>query len=252
MHGWWQQEIVDSGKWPLMLSFVSFVVTFLTTRLITRLIRAGHGPFGNIVTSSGTHIHHAVPGIILLIVGAFTAIGSAPAGLGVWFGIAAVMIGAGVSLVLDEFALILHLQDVYWSNEGRLSVNLVSLTAAYLGFTLTGFSPLGVGSVGDGELVLRLSAIAAAAVHAGLVLITVLKGKYRLAVLGLPLPVFALAGAVRLARPGSVWARRRYSPERAARAKDRANRFDDRWRPAIDRWDSLLGGVPYQSQRATD
>jgi hypothetical protein len=44
MHGWWQQEIADSGKWPLMLSLIAFVVTFLTTRLITRLIRAGHGP----------------------------------------------------------------------------------------------------------------------------------------------------------------------------------------------------------------
>lgn len=125
---WWQQDVVDAGKWPLMLCFLAFVTTFLATRGITRLIRAGRGPFRNLVTSSGTHIHHSVPGIILLIVGAFIAV--ATAGLGVWFGIAAVMIGAGVSLVLDEFALILHLEDVYWTNEGRLSVNLVSLTAA--------------------------------------------------------------------------------------------------------------------------
>jgi hypothetical protein len=128
VQSWWQQDVVDAGKWPLMLCFLAFVTTFLATRGITRLIRAGRGPFRNLVTSSGTHIHHSVPGIILLIVGAFIAV--ATAGLGVWFGIAAVMIGAGVSLVLDEFALILHLEDVYWTNEGRLSVNLVSLTAA--------------------------------------------------------------------------------------------------------------------------
>jgi hypothetical protein len=249
MHGWWQQDVVDSGKWPLMLCFVSFVLTFLLTRLITRLIRAGHGPFGNVVTASGTHIHHAVPGLILLVVGSFVAVGSATAGIGVWFGIAAVMIGAGVSLVLDEFALILHLQDVYWSNEGRLSVNLVSLTAAYLGFALTGLSPIGVDNVGDGEFVFRLGAVAAIVLHASLVLACVLKGKYRLSVLALPIPAVAVAGAVRLARPGSVWARRWYSPARAARARERATRFDDRWRPAIDRWDSLLGGVPYTSQR---
>jgi hypothetical protein len=249
MHGWWQQDVVDGGKWPLMLCFVSFVLTFLLTRLVTRLIRAGHGPFGNVVTSSGTHIHHAVPGLILLVVGAFVTVGSATSGIGVWFGIAAVMIGAGVSLVLDEFALILHLQDVYWSNEGRLSVNLVSLTAAYLGLALTGLSPLGVDNVGDGELVFRLGAVAAVAIHGSLVLACVLKGKYRLSVLALPIPAVALAGAVRLARPGSVWARRRYSPARASKARDRATRFDDRWRPAIDRWDSMLGGVPYRSQR---
>ncbi len=250
MHSWWQQDVVDSGKWPLMLCFVSFVVTFLATRLVTRLIRAGHGPFGNVVTSSGTHIHHAVPGIVLLVVGAFVAVGSATAGIGFWFGVAAVMVGAGVSLVLDEFALILHLQDVYWSNEGRLSVNVVSLTAAYLGLALTGLSPIGVDNVGDGEFAFRLGAIAAIAAIAALVLACVLKGKYRLAVLALPIPAVALVGASRLARPGSVWASRWYSATRASKAKERTLRFDDRWRPLIDRWDSLIGGVPYHSKRA--
>ena len=244
MQSWWQKDIVDAGKWPLMLCFLAFVATFLVTRGITRLIRAGRGPFHNLVTSSGTHIHHSVPGIILLIVGAFIAV--ATAGLGVWFGIAAVMIGAGVSLVLDEFALILHLQDVYWTNEGRLSVNLVSLTAAYLGLALTGLSPIGVDDVGGGELALRVGAIGFVVVHGLLVLTCVLKGKYRLAVFALPIPVLAVGGAVRLARPGSVWARRRYSPARVASATKRAERFDERWGPWLGRWDSLVGGVPYQ------
>jgi hypothetical protein len=243
VQSWWQQDVVDAGKWPLMLCFLTFVATFLVTRGITRLIRAGRGPFRNLVTSSGTHIHHSVPGIILLIVGAFIAV--ATAGLGVWFGIAAVMIGAGVSLVLDEFALILHLQDVYWTNEGRLSVNLVSLTAAYLGLVLTGLSPIGVDDVGGGELALRVGAIGLVVVHGLFVLTCVLKGKYRLAVFALPIPGLAAGGAVRLARPGSVWARRRYSPARVAAATKRAERFDERWSPWIDRWDSLVGGVPY-------
>ena len=142
MSGWWQRDIVDAQKWPLMLCFAAFVATFVVTRLITRLIRTGRGPFRDRVTGSGVHIHHSVPGIALLVVGAFIAVGTGTPG--VIFGLAAVMIGAGVSLVLDEFALILHLQDVYWSNEGRLSVNLVSLTAAYLGLALTGLSPTGV------------------------------------------------------------------------------------------------------------
>lgn len=244
MQSWWQQDIVDAGKWPLMLCFLSFVATFLVTRGITRLIRAGRGPFRNLVTSSGTHIHHSVPGIILLIVGAFIAVATAQ--LGVWFGIAAVMIGVGVSLVLDEFALILHLQDDYWTNEGRLSVNLVTLTAAYLGLALTGLSPIGVDGVGGGELAFRVGATGLVVVHGLLVLTCVLKGKYRLAILALPIPVFSIGGAVRLARPRSVWARRRYSPARVAEAARRAERFDDRWGPWLGRWDSLVGGVPYQ------
>jgi hypothetical protein len=60
----------DRGrKLPLMLCFVSFVVTFVSTRTITRLIRDGRGPFRN-VTAGGTHVHRSVPGIILLMIGA--------------------------------------------------------------------------------------------------------------------------------------------------------------------------------------
>jgi hypothetical protein len=44
MGGWWQHDIVDAQKWPLMLSFIAFVTTFLVTRAITRLIRAGTDP----------------------------------------------------------------------------------------------------------------------------------------------------------------------------------------------------------------
>jgi hypothetical protein len=65
---------VDLGVRRANLPFVcfaAFVVTFVATRDITRMIRAGRGPFHDDVSSSGVHIHHAVPGIILLITGAF-------------------------------------------------------------------------------------------------------------------------------------------------------------------------------------
>jgi hypothetical protein len=157
---------------------------------------------------------------------------------------AAVMIGAGVSLVLDEFALILHLKDDYWANEGRLSVNLVSLTAAYLGLVLVGLSPVGMNDVKGGELVLRLSGIGLFAVDGLSILICVLKGKYRLAIISLPVPLLAIGGAIRLARPGSIWARRLYSPARSEKAASRAQQFDGRWSPLLDRWDRLVGGLP--------
>ncbi|HEY2795470.1 MAG TPA: hypothetical protein VGJ28_24125, partial [Micromonosporaceae bacterium] len=116
MDQWWHRDVLAAGKLPLMLCLIAFIVTFVATRTITRLIRTGRGPFHNNVTSGGVHIHHAVPGIVLLIIGALTAV-SGPTQLG-WQCFAGVVVGMGMSLVLDEFALILHLQDVYWSGEG--------------------------------------------------------------------------------------------------------------------------------------
>ena len=156
MASWWHRDVIAAGKLPLMLCFLAFVVTFVLTRTITRMIRDGRGPFRNHVTASGTHIHHSVPGIILLITGAFTAVGG-PDSLG-WRAFAGLAVGIGTSLVLDEFALILHLQDVYSSGEGQLSVEAVSLTAACLGLALVGFSPFGVQDVDGVELSLRLTA----------------------------------------------------------------------------------------------
>ncbi len=129
MGDWLYDEFVASGKLPLILCFVSFIVTFAVTRLSTRMIRAGKGPFRDKVTSGGVHVHHAVYGIVLLTSGAVLALGAQTIG---WRSVAGVLAGSGMSLVLDEFALILHLQDVYWTQEGRLSIDVISLTAAFL------------------------------------------------------------------------------------------------------------------------
>src|SRR5271156_1377320 len=208
MVSWWHRDVIAAGKLPLMLCFLAFVVTFVLTRTITRMIRNGRGPFRNHVTASGVHIHHSVPGIILLMVGAFTSIAS-PDELG-WRSFAAVAVGTGMSLVLDEFALILHLQDVYWSGEGQVSVQAVSLTAACLGLALVGFSPFGVRDVDGIELSLRLTATGVLSADGVLAFICVLKGKYRTALFGLFLPPVGVIGALRLARPSSIWARHRY------------------------------------------
>ncbi|WP_354698194.1 hypothetical protein DSM112329_03859 [Paraconexibacter sp. AEG42_29] len=242
MHHWWHDEVVDGHKLPLMLCFVAFVVTFVVTRTVTRMIRSGRGPFHDNVSSGGTHVHHAVPGIVVLCVGAFVAVGSATDG--VWRPVAGILVGVGVSLVLDEFALILRLQDVYWSGEGRLSVNIVSLTAACLGLSLVGLSPVGTESPGGGELVARIGLSAALVVHGCVVVCALAKGKYRAALFGLFMPPVALGGAIRIARPGSRWARRWYGPKEEARATRRAAEFDERWEPVVRRWDNLVGGAP--------
>jgi hypothetical protein len=243
MLSWWHRDVIAAGKLPLMLCFVSFVLTFVSTRAITRLIRDGRGPFRN-VTAGGTHIHHSVPGIILLIVGAFTAVGG-PGTMG-WLSFSAIAVGIGTSLVLDEFALILHLQDVYWSGEGQLSVEAVSLVAACLGLALVGFSPVRVANVDSAELSLRMSATGVLVMDGCLALVCVLKGKYRSGLFGLFLPPVGFIGAVRLARPNSIWARRLYRGEQLEHATRRAAAFDRRWKPVQADWEDFIGGRPSQ------
>jgi hypothetical protein len=242
MGSWWQRDVIEAGKLPLGLCFLAFVLTFVSTRTITRLIRDGRGPFRNRITASGTHVHHAVPGLILLIVGALTGIGG-PGSLG-WLSFAGVAVGIGMSLVLDEFALILHLQDVYWSGEGQLSVEAVTLTAACLGLALVGFSPFGIQGASTIERSLRLSATVLLLIDGVFTVICALKGKYRCALFGLFVPPIAWVGAVRLARPASIWARHWYHGERLERATRRAADFDRRWTPVQNDWVDFIGGRP--------
>lgn len=228
----------DSQRLPLALLFVAFLLTFVITRTITRLIRAGKGPFRNNVRG-GVHIHHAVPGLILLLIGAVTSVavaGSPPGSL-----IASVLIGVGASLVLDEFALILHLTDVYWAKQGQLSVQVVCLTVAGLGLLALGIDPLteddlaGVGNLG---LLVVLP------IHIACVLVCVAKGKYSTAAVAAFIPPVGWMGALRLARPHSRWAHRHYSSAKTARAADRATRFDARFGQWGLNVEDLVAGKP--------
>ncbi len=238
---WWQSEVVHGHKGPLLLSFVAFVVTFVVTRTITRLIRAGKGPFHN-VSEGGQHLHHSTPGVLLLVTGAFLSVGTM-SGTGPAYA-AAALVGIGASLVLDEFAMIFHLQDVYWTQEGQLSVNVVTLSAACVGLALVGVSPLNTDDVSGTETLIRSGVAVFLMAHLALVAITALKGKYPMALLGLFIGPLVWAGALRLARPSSPWARWFYSPERVAHATRRATAFDARWGPVRRRWDDLIGGTP--------
>ncbi|MEO6126144.1 MAG: hypothetical protein ABIR32_20795 [Ilumatobacteraceae bacterium] len=239
---WWARNITDAGKLPLLIGFAAFVVTFLATRLVTRLIRAGRGPFSDNVSASGLHVHHSAPGIIALVIGAFTAVASASDSA--WRIVAAVLVGVGTSLVLDEFALILHLEDVYWAQEGRLSVEMISLAFGCLGFTLVGFSPLGVDDMGSAEVAVRIGAMSSALVTLGLVVVCVFKGKSKMALFGVFVPLLAWVGAARLARPHSVWAKRWYGEQRRMRAAERTAAFDARWDPVLDHLSDLIAGKP--------
>ncbi|MEY9489093.1 hypothetical protein RKD26_004887 [Streptomyces calvus] len=243
MGHWLERNIIEPGKLPLLLALAAFVLTFLITRVITRLIRAGKGPFGN-VTAGAVHIHHVVPGVVLTVAGGFGAVAGGRHGFG--SALSAVLFGIGAGLVLDEFALILHLDDVYWTEAGRKSVEMVVLTAALVGLLLVGFVPFGVNDLSEDELQNRASVAANVAVNFLFSLIALSKGKARTAVFGVIVPAVALIGSLRLARPDSPWARRFYRrrPRARARATLRAYRHDRRWsgpRRAVQDW---LGGKP--------
>jgi hypothetical protein len=177
----------------------SFLVTFLVTRAITRAIRRGRGPFRN-ASLAGVHVHHQVYGIFLLLgVGTaeFTYRPEAP-----WVDVLAVLFGAGAALTLDEFALWLHLDDVYWTRQGRSSVDAVLVAFVIGALLLVGADPFDT-QTEDGAIGLALTV----AVNLSFALVTILKGRTVLGVIGVFVPLLAIVAAFRLARPASPWAR---------------------------------------------
>jgi hypothetical protein len=133
----YQRHIIDDGKQLQLLILVAFLVTFCVVRVITHAIRAGRWRrvFHNLSSPGGTHFHHLVPGIILLLVSGFFGIGLPDDTWRVPF---AVMFGVGAALTLDEFALWLHLEDVYWAKEGRQSVDAVVVAATLITLAILG------------------------------------------------------------------------------------------------------------------
>ncbi len=114
-------EELNDGQRSALLSWLSFTGTFALTRGVTYSIRAGRGPFRNL-SAGGEHLHHYLWGIGMLAgVGAIAVRGEDrhrrhPA--------VAVSYGAALALIVDEFALLLDLKDVYWARQGRISVDL--------------------------------------------------------------------------------------------------------------------------------
>jgi len=124
---------LDLGRRVAIRALSAFVVTFVALRIITAIIHfqlLPRGPFRNLVTKSGLHIHHLFWGILLLMATGFAALATrAPA----WHLRIAIVFGIALALTLDEFALWLRLADVYWSPEGVESIKAGALVAALLG-----------------------------------------------------------------------------------------------------------------------
>jgi hypothetical protein len=121
----------------LFLASLGFLVTFAIVRAITHLIRAGVGPFHN-VSSGGLHIHHLVWGILLLLIVGYLWLIEQGTGSNWLASVTAIAYGVGAALTLDEFALWLNLQDVYWTGPGRVSIDAVVIFAAGLSLGIWG------------------------------------------------------------------------------------------------------------------
>jgi hypothetical protein len=251
VHDWFEREIITPGRLPLALALVAFVATFIVTRAITRMIRSGRGPVKN-VTAGDLHIHHVVPGVISLLIGGVLLL--AASRYGPWRELGAVLFGIGAALVLDEFALILHLDDVYWKREGALSVDAITVGLAVMAAALLVAAPDNppVDAPAD-----HLARVLAPVTYVLFWLIptatTVLKGRLLLAAFSVLTPVFGWWGALRLARPGSPWAMIAYSrkPAKLQRARTRAAKADQRVAPVKQWWSThVFGMVPEESTPA--
>lgn len=241
----YRELIVTPGKQALFFLFVAFIVTFLFIRASVRMIRAEVRWWPGNITTGDVHVHHMVFGTVLMFVAGLMAF--APIGWdSPWWEILGAAFGVGAALVLDEFALILHLDDVYWSERGRTSVDAVVLAAAVMGLLVLGVLPFGINETDMAGADARLTFLTSVFVTGGLVGVALVKGRIWLGVLGLLLPLLALIGAVRLAKPHSPWARWRYPAGSRKRtvATARALRHDARWERLKHRVFDAVAGSP--------
>ena len=238
-------DVIDShanqGRGPAFLLLLAFLLAFGFIRTSARLMRSPRVSWwpGSVTTGGGLHIHHLVWGISLMLLSGFIAFATdlQPP----WLQIGAVGFGVGAGLTLDEFALWLHLEDVYWSEEGRSSVDAVVLSAAFAALVVLGIRPFGLDEVGS-----VAGSIAVAGACVAVVGITFLKGRILLGVIAVFIPLVGAVCAVRLAKPSSPWACRWYTGRRAGRFDRARRRFRDDRRGAVlaRRVQDLIGGTP--------
>lgn len=245
MGEWFKNTIVDTGRLPLFCLFAAMVLGFLFIRFSTRMIRAGVRWWPGNVTPGGLHIHHAVFGIGFMLLAGVVGF-TIPPDLAAWRAAAAALFGLGAALVLDEFALILRLRDVYWTDEGRASVTAVFAACAVTGLLVLGVLPENLTDLIDadnqGGLAGWAAGIGLVAANLALAAVTVLKGKLWTGLIGLFFPVLIYVGAVRLGRPKSPWARWFYHRpgERWERRLARARRREERVHQPVARFTTRL------------
>jgi hypothetical protein len=228
--------VYRAGREPLFFLLLAFLLTFVAARAYTRVGRARGWKSGSVL---GVHLHHLVPGIIACLAAGTAVIAFRPGGNSMLA--LSTLFGVGAALTLDEFALILHLDDVYWTEAGRSSIE-----ATLIGFTLAALCLLTTAPLASdpGKDVPHWVLGGVIAVNMAFALIAFLKGKLKLGTFGIFVPGLAILGAWRLAKPGSVWAHSFYGPAKLDRSRARSTLQRDRyWR--VGTLYDLIGGAPH-------
>ncbi|WP_067699028.1 hypothetical protein [Nocardia jejuensis] len=210
---WWSEDVVASGRLPLACLLLGFIVGFILIRISVRLIRKQVRWWPGNVRAGDVHIHHMVFGVILVLVSGMSMMALYQSSVGVISACAA-FFGVGAALVLDEFALIYYLRDVYWEEQGRTSVDAVFVAVAVTGLLLLGFHPLWLLDINDFRTdpgaAERIVIVVFALVNLVLAAVVIAKGKIWTGLFGMFFLPLLVIGALRLSRPGAPWARWRY------------------------------------------
>jgi hypothetical protein len=227
----WHDQLVEHERQALFLVLVGFLGSFVFIRLSARFGRSPRVPWwpGSVVSEGGVHLHHLVWGICLMLAGG--ALGFALFDSSPWFEVCAAVFGIGAGLTIDEFALWVHLEDVYWAREGRSSIDAGVIAGGIMLLVLLGARP-----VDFGGSVLGVTVVAAIL----FLLVAACFAKLRLlhGVIGCFLWPLAAYGAARIGKPGSPWAKRFYgerNPRKHAKAERRfrAGRRTERFKESV-------------------
>jgi hypothetical protein len=220
------------------------VLTFALFRMNSRLIRRGVTWWPGNIRRRGVHVHHIVFGLPFLFLTGLVEFALRPPSP--YVEILALFFGGAAACVFDEFALVLHLKDVYWEQEGRKSLTAVFLGISLTAFLVIGLVPLGIPHSMSQMWLANWLALVIVVANLAAVIVTLFKGKLWLGWIGFFVPVLAFFGALRLARPNSPWARWRYTarPQRLARATARAGAYDRKWGRLLSRVADFVAGAP--------
>jgi hypothetical protein len=215
---WFEDDIIGRGRLPLLCCLVAFILTFFVTRSVVRSIRSrvatGRPPRWweprNIHIGT-KHIHHVVVGVLLVMISGVMLVSLSVSGNQLELTASAILFGIGAALVLDEYALILHLSDVYWEEDGRTSVDAVFAAVAVGGLLLLGLHPflffLSLWQDTTHSVLLRVAVVFGMVLTLPLALVVVLKGKVWTGLIGMFFVPLLVVGAIRLSRPQAPWAR---------------------------------------------
>ena len=197
--------IADTGRQSELLLLVSFLAAFSFIRASAHLIRAQVRWWPGNVEVRGTHVHHLVWGILLMLILGYVAIGFAPSSP--WRELLAVGFGIGMGLTLDEFALWLELRDVYWLPQGRKSIDAVIVAATAGALLLLGVR-IWIDVADRTAALVEALVTGSAAAGVALAVVNALRGRYVATAVSLIMPIAGVVLAVLLRpRPHSIWAR---------------------------------------------